>query len=60
MNYMKKCTCVVSQILYMNSRAKPTILISSPVWYREKPKDSGVSLGSNHLLILSRCMAADE
>ena len=57
---MNKCTCVVSQILYMNSRAKPTILISSPVWYREKPKDSGVSLGSNHLLILSRCMAADE
>lgn len=60
MNYMYKCTCIVSQTLYMNSRAKPTILISFPVWYREKPKDFGVSLGSNHLLILSRYTAADE
>lgn len=60
MNYMYKCTCFVSQILYKDSRAKPTILLSSPVWYREKPKDSGVSLGSNHLLMPTRYMAADE
>lgn len=29
-------------ILYVDSRAKPIILISFPVLYREKPKDSGV------------------
>lgn len=34
-----------SLTLYMDSRSKSVILIFSPMWYRGKPRDSGVSPG---------------
>lgn len=56
---MCKCTYFASLSLYMNSKVKPIILISSPLLYRGTPKDSGVTPGVKSPAN-TRYMAAEE